>query len=153
MWINRDERVSYDGLDLKEDLQKAYEAGRSSCTVVYRNSAGKNVTLSFDEVVRRLFKMSFDPYNCIELRWGATSEEELSTCADPSGKKRWYEAEQRLRNQVDRTYDARMDFTVGDLERKAPGSGTDTPPDVDVKAVIDNMGYRVPYTPMQPPGY
>jgi hypothetical protein len=153
MWINRDERVSYDGLDLKEDLQKAYEYGRSTCTAVYRNSGGKNVTLHFDDVVKRLFKLSFDPYHCIERRWGATSDEELATCPDPSSKTRWYEAEQRLRNQVDRTYDARMDFTVSDLERKVVGSGADTPPDIDVKAVIDNMGYRIPYTPMQPPGY
>ena len=153
MWINRDERVSYDGLNLKEDLQKAYESGRSTCIAIYRNSAGKNVTLHFDEVVSRLFRLSFDPYHCIERRWGATSEEELSTCPDTSSKTRWYEAEQRLRNQIDRTYDARMDFTVRALEDKAYGSGVDTAPDVDVKAVIDNMGYRVPYTPMQPPGY
>src|SRR5262249_20243876 len=114
---------------------------------------GKNVTLHFDEVMQRLFKLSFDPYNCIERRWGATSDDELASCADTSSKRRWYEAEQRLRNQVDRTYDARMDFTAGMLEDKAPGSGADTPPDVDVKAVIDNMGSRVPFTPMQPPGY
>ena len=153
MWINRDERMSYDGLNLKEDLQKAYDYGRQTCTAVYRNSAGKNVTLYFDDIAKRLFKMSFDPYHCIERRWGATSEEELASCADTSSKTRWYQAEQRLRNQVDRTYDARMNFTVGELESAPPGSGSDVSPDIDVKAVIDNMGYRVPYTPMQPPGY
>jgi hypothetical protein len=46
-----------------------------------------------------------------------------------------------------------MDFTVQDLENRVPGSGVDTPPDVDVKRVIDNMGYREPLTTMPPPGY
>jgi len=90
--------------------------------------------------VKRLFKFSFDPYPLHRATLGATSEDELASCADPSSKTRWYEAEQRLRNQVDRTYDARMDFAVGDLESRAPGSGSDSAPDIDVKAVIDNMG-------------
>src|SRR5262249_9289191 len=92
MWINRDDRGSYDGLDLKEDLQKAYEYGRSTCTAVYRNSSGRNVTLHFDDVVNRMFKLSFDPYHCIERRWGATTEDELASCSDTSSKARWYEA-------------------------------------------------------------
>jgi hypothetical protein len=46
-----------------------------------------------------------------------------------------------------------MDFSVKDLEAKTPGSGVDTPPDVDVKAVIDNIPYRTPITTMAPPGY
>lgn len=153
MWMKRDERISYDGLNLKEDLQKAYEYAADVCTVVYTNSAKRTVTLRYQDVVDRLFRLSFDPYDCVERRWGAVTPEELSSCHNPSGKNRWYEAQQRLRNQVDRTYEARMDFTAKDLEGKAPGSGTDTPPDVDVKRTIDNMGYRTPITTMQPPGY
>jgi hypothetical protein len=60
---------------------------------------------------------------------------------------------QRLRNQIDRTYDTRMDFTVRDLENKVPGSGSDLIPDIDVKKVIDNIPYRTPITTMAPPGY
>ncbi len=60
---------------------------------------------------------------------------------------------QRLRNQIDRTYDTRMDFTAKDLESRAPGSGSDNAPDVDLKRTIDNMGYRTPITTMAPPGY
>ena len=59
----------------------------------------------------------------------------------------------RLRNQIDRTYDARMDFTVRDLENKVRGSGSDEVPDVNVKRVIDNIPYRTPVTTMAPPGY
>ncbi len=153
MWMERDERISYDGLNLKEDLQKTYEKAADLCTVVYRSSGGQRITLRYPELIERLFRMSFDPYDCIERRWGASSPEELASCANTPSKNRWYEAMQRLRNQIDRTYDARMDFTVKDLEAKAPGSGTDIAPDVDVKRVIDNMGYRTPVTTMQPPGY
>jgi hypothetical protein len=153
MWIERDDRISYDGLNLKEDLQHAYERSADICTAVYRNSAGQPVTLHFSEVLKRLFRMSYDPYDCVERRWGAETKEELATCANTATENRWYEAQQRLRNQIDRTYDTRMDFTVKELEAKGPGTGTDHPPDIDVKRVIDNMGYRVPLKPMQPPGY
>jgi hypothetical protein len=153
LWIDRDERVSYDGVDMKGDMQKAYDRAAEICTVVYTNSAGRRVTLHFPELVRRLLKMSFDPYDCIERRWGATSPEELASCSNSPSKNRWYDAQQRLRNQIDRTYDARMDFTVRQLEDRVPGSGTDEAPDVDIKSAIDNMGYRAPITTMAPPGY
>jgi hypothetical protein len=117
------------------------------------NSAGRAVMLRYADVVERLFRLSFDPYDCIERRWGASSPGELATCHNTSGENRWYEAQQRLRNQIDRTYDARMDFTVRDLEAKAPGSGADTPPNIDVRGTIDNMAYRTPITTMAPPGY
>ncbi len=153
LWLERDQRVSYDGLSLKEDLQKAYGYAADVCTVVYTNSSGRRITLKFGDVVERMFKMSFDPYDCIERRWGATSEAELASCANTPVKERWYAAMQRLRNQIDRTYDARMDFTVRDLENKVRGSGSDQVPDVDVKRVIDNIPYRAPVTTMAPPGY
>jgi hypothetical protein len=153
MWIQRDERISYDGLNLKEDLQHGYERAADLCTVVYRNSASRPVTLHFTEVLQRMFRMSYDPYDCIERRWGASAADELATCANTPTENRWYEAQQRLRNQIDRTYDTRMDFTVKELEGRGPGTGADQQPDIDVKRVIDNTGYRVPYKPMQPPGY
>ena len=31
-------------------------------------------------------------------------------------KRRWYDAQQRLRNQLDRSYEARMDFSLRELE-------------------------------------
>ncbi|MBL9097478.1 MAG: hypothetical protein JNK07_11175 [Alphaproteobacteria bacterium] len=153
MWMDRDPRISYDGLNLKADLQEAYDRAADLCTVVYRNSAGTRVTLRYPQLVERLFKMSFDPYDCIERRWGAMSAEELASCSNTPAKNRWYEAMQRLRNQIDRTYETRMDFTVRDLEAKVPGSGSDIAPDVDTKRAIDNIGYRTPVTTMQPPGY
>jgi hypothetical protein len=153
MWLNRDDRISYDGLSLKEDLQAAWAQGEATCSIYYMNSAGKRVSIGFSDAMKRLFAMSFDPYDCVERRWGATSEAELSTCTNSSSKNRWYNAMQRLRNQIDRTYETRMDFTVKELEAKPNGSGVDTAPDVDVKAVIDNIPYRTPITTMAPPGY
>src|SRR6185436_7040239 len=58
MWIERDDRISYDGLNLKEDLQKAYDYSADVCTVVYTNSASQRVTLHFPELMKRLFLMS-----------------------------------------------------------------------------------------------
>ena len=65
-----------------------------------------------------------------------TSREELATCTDGADKRAWYEAEQRLRNQTDRTYDVRMGFSLADLRREAPGSGVDQPPDIDVLELL-----------------
>ncbi len=153
MWLQHDDRISYDGLTFKQDLQEAFQRAAGSCSVTYMNSAGRSVTIGFADVLQRLFLMSFDPYDCVEHRWGATAAAELSTCANTASKNRWYTAMQRLRNQIDRTYEARMDFTVQQLESRAPGSGTDIVPDIDVRRVIDDMPYRKPITTMAPPGY
>jgi hypothetical protein len=82
--------------------------------------------------------MSFDPYQCAERRWGAANAE-LSTCPDGPLKQAWYAAEQNLRNQIDRTYDARMDFTLGELNAPGPGKGVPSPPDTDVRAYLESV--------------
>ena len=69
------------------------------------------MTLGFDSIMERLFALDFDPYHCIERRWGA-SDRELATCTDGEVKTRWFKAEQRLRNQTDRAYDVQMGFLV-----------------------------------------
>ena len=80
--------------------------------------------------------ISFDPYHCVELRWGAAGDE-LSTCHDDANKRAWYAAEQNLRNQVERTYEARMDHTLAELrEPGGEGKGVATPPDIDVRAFL-----------------
>ena len=82
------------------------------------------------------YALSFDPHHCAERRWGAHGPEELATCAEPADKRAWYEAEQRLRNQPDRTYDVRMGFSLIDLRRAVAGSGIDQPPAADVLALL-----------------
>ena len=151
LWEQRDARIAYDGRGLKEDLQKAYEEESSECSVTYTNSRGAPVTLGFEEVRHRLFDMSFDPYQCIERRWGAR-EDELATCTDDESKAHWYKAEQRLRNQIDRTYDVRMGFSLAQLEKPVDNSGADVPPTIDVKSLIDHMGQRIAFAGMKPVG-
>jgi hypothetical protein len=78
--------------------------------------------------------MSFDPYQCVERRWG---DVDAPTCADDSIKRAWYEAEQNLRNQLERTYDARMDFALVDLLERKPGVAS--APDTDVRAYLTKL--------------
>ena len=105
--------------------------------------------MTFDDMVHRLFKMSFDPYHCIELRWGA-EDVERESCPDQATKLRWYAAEQRLRKQPDRTYDSQMGFSVVVLILLVRWSGIDSPPPVDIKALIDTMPDQVAFQPMKP---
>ena len=130
------DRLAYAGNDIRSDIRQAYVQETSACTIAYMRSDGSEKRLSFAEVERRLFALSFDPHHCAERRWGAQDPEELATCNDAADKRGWYEAEQRLRNQPDRTYDVRMGFTLADLKRRVAGSGIDQPPDTDVLALL-----------------
>ncbi|MEI9993302.1 MAG: hypothetical protein WDM91_01810 [Rhizomicrobium sp.] len=151
LWVKRDPRIVYDGNFLKDDLQRAYAQQSQACTITYLNSAHRPVPMTFDDMMRRLFTISFDPYHCVELRWGAEGDERAS-CTDGKAKLRWYEAEQRLRNQPDRTYDLQMGFNIDELNRHVKGSGIDHPPPVDLKALIDTMPERIGFGGMTPVG-
>ncbi|MDB4931570.1 MAG: hypothetical protein JWM10_4054 [Myxococcaceae bacterium] len=101
---------------LGERLRAAWreEVARPGCVTRYVNSAGATVTLSLETVLDRLFALSFDPYQCVELRWGAPAgSAELATCADDATRRGWYRAEQRLRNQIDRNYGVATPLTAG----------------------------------------
>ena len=103
------------------------------------------MTFGYEEARQRLFRLSFDPYACIEHRWGAAGAEAAS-CHDGAIKRDWYEAEQRLRNQIDRTYEAQMDFSLRELEtgrsvgesRGGPKEmlGIAAPPDTDARGYL-----------------
>lgn len=129
--------LAYAGADLAGDLARLYREEAALCPISYVASDGSRRELSFEEARGRVFAFSFDPYHCPERRWGARSAEELSTCRDGEVKQAWYAAEQRLRNQTERTYDAPMGFDLAGLRAKAPGSGRDVPPGIDVLALID----------------
>jgi hypothetical protein len=101
---------------LIERLRAAWreEVARPECTARYVNSAGATVTLPLETVLDRLFALSFDPYQCVELRWGAPAgSAELATCADDATRRGWYRAEQRLRHQIDRNYGVATPLTAG----------------------------------------
>jgi len=132
----RDPHLAYRGNDLAHDMLASYDNAARACSIAYRRSNGSTVTLSYEEARRRLFLLSFDPYQCIEHRWGATNPVELATCGDGAVKQAWYAAEQNLRNQIDRTYEARMDFTLDELRTPGEGKGIAEPPDVDTRAYL-----------------
>ena len=81
---NRDPRIVYDGLDLKGDLLRAYDRQSQACTLTILTSDKRPLPMSFDDIAKRLFAMSFDPYHCVELRWGTDG----SGCPDQAGKRR-----------------------------------------------------------------
>jgi hypothetical protein len=127
------DRLVYSGTNLAADLLKAYRRASSACTIRYRKSDGRVQTLSFEDARARVFALSFDPYHCPERRWGASGEE-LATCPDGPAKRAWYEAEQPLRNAIDRNYDARMDFSLDELRCLT----SPPPPDTDVGEFLEH---------------
>lgn len=129
------EKIEYAGGDLKADLARIWQEEASACHFSYMRSDETEVVLDLHELQRRLFRLSFDPYHCPERRWGAFEQSELSTCPNDTDKEAWYKAEQRLRNQSERTYDIRMGFSLRQLQAHIPGSGVDDPPDID----LDNL--------------
>jgi hypothetical protein len=141
LYRKNDPKLVYRGNDLVADMLAAYDGEAAKCRVSYTRTDGSQVSLGYEDARRRLFRMSFDPYHCIERRWGAADPVELSTCRDGAVKQAWYAAEQNLRNQIDRTYDAEMDFTLDEL--REPGKGAAAPPDTDVRAyLLSAMGAR-----------
>jgi hypothetical protein len=134
-----DKRIVYQGADLQRDLLQTYDTEAAACTIIYARSDASQVQLGYEEVRRRMWRLSFDPYHCIERRWGASGPE-LASCRDEPFKASWYEAEQNLRNQIDRTYDARMNFDLAELRQgPGPGKGVGAPPDIDVRAYLLQM--------------
>ena len=141
MAARRDGHLSYVGPDLAGTLLSLYDRETARCRLSYARGDGTRVTLGYEDVRKRLFAMSFDPYQCVERRWGATEAGELATCLDDSTKRAWYDAERNLRNQIERTYEARMDFTREELETPGPGKGAALPPDTDTRAYLAGAGH------------
>ena len=135
--------LHYSGSDLAQDMLAVYDRHAAQCTVTYTRNDASRVTLGYEEARKRLFAMSFDPYQCAERRWGA-ADTELSTCPDGSRKQAWYAAEQNLRNQLDRTYDTRMDFTPDELTTAGPSKGVLMPPDTDVRGYLESVRAAAP---------
>ncbi|HUO97883.1 MAG TPA: hypothetical protein VMU01_04410, partial [Rhizomicrobium sp.] len=136
MQAHHDKKLSYTGKNLAADMLGVYDRHAGQCRVSYTRTNGSKVTLGYEQARARLFAMSFDPYQCIERRWGATEAAELATCPDSTLKAAWYEAEQNLRNQIDRTYEARMDFALAELKTPGPGKGVAAAPDIDARALL-----------------
>jgi len=148
LWVKRDPRIVYDGGDLRADLLAVYDRETQSCDLTYLNTQKRPVKMSLAGMPARIYAISFDPYDCIELRWGAAGEE-AKTCSNGERKWRWYEGEARLRMASGR--ETHVAYTLDDLESRG-GKGQPPPPPVDLRALIANMPYQAPLAPMQPVG-
>ena len=146
MYEAGDPKLVYKGNDLVADLIATYDREAAACKVPYTRSDGSMVTLTYEESRHRLFEMSFDPYHCIERRWAAADPHEISTCRDGPTKQAWYTVEQNLRNQIDRTYEAEMDFTFEELRTPGAGKGVASPPDIDARAYLVSVRGARPKT-------
>ncbi len=134
-----DPMIEYHGRNLARDLLAVFSKQSAACVIQYERTDGSVAKLNLEEITHRLFAMSFDPYHCVELRWGATDPQELSTCQEDALKQRWYDGEQLLRNDPDRNYEARMDFNVDELFVPGPGNGVAQPPDVDLRKLLQSQ--------------
>lgn len=138
-WQSGDPTLVYSGSNLPADLLRTYEQETRGCQFSYTTSSGGAVTLNSEDARRRVFDMSFDPYHCVELRWGAISPQELSSCRDTPNKREWYRREKWLRYQWERRYDARMDYSLEELTGPKPGAGIANPPDIDIVGYLNSQ--------------
>lgn len=136
---HRDRAIRYSGGNLAQDLFAIYAKKATACQFSYVTSSGRSVLMNLEAARQRLFDMSFDPYHCIELRWGARLPQELASCADDTNKKTWYQREKWLRYQWERRYDARMDYSLDQLKGPLPGVGIATPPDIDIVGYLKSL--------------
>ena len=131
-----DRKLKYAGQNLAVDMLTAYDRQAALCRIGYTRTDGTAIGFGYEQARLRLFAMSFDPYHCVERRWGASDARELDSCADGPLKRAWYAAEQPLRNQLERTYDVQMGFSLADLNAHVAGSGVASPPDTDVRTYL-----------------
>lgn len=128
-WVSRDPRIAYDGLDLRGDLLAAYDRQSQVCTITILTSDKHPLPMTFNDIAQRLFALSFDPYNCVELRWGTDG----TGCPDQAGKRRWYASEEQARHVTD------------------PDSRTVAgPADTDIRGLIAGMPARSPFVQHMP---
>jgi hypothetical protein len=103
--------------EFRAKLKSAYQKiAKNECKISYVNSNGNSVGLTLHEVINRITAISFDPYHCVEKRWGAKGDE-MSSCRDGSVKNEWYEAEFIYRARTTRDYDALMDSNLKELKK------------------------------------
>jgi hypothetical protein len=69
--------------EVKKELEELQRKFAKEMTITYIRSNGKEQTLSLEEIFKRseAFEMSYNPNDCVEVRWGAPEgSEELSSC-------------------------------------------------------------------------
>lgn len=113
---NGDESIIYHGQNLKEDLKRIYRKRSSACLIKVVGTTNQHYQFNLDELIDGIYDLSFDPYHCVELRWGLNDSSSLSSCGDSSEKIHWYQAQAGLRMRIDRDYSLRMNYGAYELE-------------------------------------
>ncbi|MEM9233764.1 MAG: hypothetical protein AAGA69_05940 [Pseudomonadota bacterium] len=137
-----DTSINYPVGDLPAALLDVYDRGANACQINYKRTDGSVVMLNMHHGIERIFDLSFDPYHCPERRWGASGIE-LATCQEDEAKADWYEAQQYLRNDPERTYDLRTNFTASELRNPAKYSPEDGGVGRAEAPVIDFHSYLI----------
>ena len=106
--------VVYKGTNIARDLYDIYRDEALKCTITYADSDGRAVSMNLEQLRSRIYDLSFDPYHCPELRWGARPPE-LNSCRDDETKRAWYSQERWMRFQHERNLDAKMDYDLQEL--------------------------------------
>ncbi|MBF0406278.1 MAG: hypothetical protein HQM10_02905 [Candidatus Riflebacteria bacterium] len=125
----RDPRLQFSGSaeELALALLNIYNEVSPRLSIYYTNSQNNQIPLTFQDVQERLFRMSFDPFHSVELRWGATGKE-LESADDNLLKRKMYEKERLLRNQLERLYNQETNFSLG----------PENPVDIQTKKMLES---------------
>jgi hypothetical protein len=120
------------GSNTATQLGQIWKSTLASCKITYKNSAGAQVTVTLADAEKRLFDMSFDPYHCPEMRWGAYPSQagEMSTCRTSAAHMKRFNDERTQRNAIDREYGAPTPFSWGPAQ----------PEDVSVSKLLKARG-------------
>ena len=116
--VKPDKFFSYkgDAPTLKVELIRAYHQQVAQCQIRYTRSDDSKVRISLSEAIRRLPKMSFDVYHCLERKAGATDPKELATCKESETERQIYEAEAYLRQRTERSAE-QMGYDLAQLQQ------------------------------------
>ncbi len=114
---NNDPLVSYKGVNLKQDFIKIYQQSVKDCRITFYNSQRQAVTINLETLISRVDQISYDPYSCPEIRWGAKNSEDLKTCTDVVSKTEWHKLQQFLRNNLVKDNSTVHGYTLDQLKR------------------------------------
>jgi len=135
----KDQLYQFSGSDIVQDLVETYSTEAENCKIKYINSDKQVVTINLNQLQERLHLLSFDPYHCVERRWGAQGAE-LKSCVEDETKRLWYVRTQQLRNHVERKADVVYNYTLEQYKTTIPGLGEDTIQFFDVANHIKTFG-------------
>lgn len=124
----KDSSIDYTGVNVKADMVAAYKSAAATCKVTYTKSDKTKVSLNLIQLLSRLSQISFDPYMCPEVRWGATAAAELATCRMSADKHEWHKYTQFLRNNLVKSTTEFHGYKLDQLKKMDAGKQIDNNP-------------------------